>query len=376
MTIDLEKLKQLCAQATSGPWTADVWIETDGNGWRATGPHHEDHDCWTEPGCPDEQAAQRDAAFIAAAREAVPALVAEVERLTDAKLYGEKVCAQLVAERDEARAEVERLTKECDDDRSQRRRAVMAVAICQERIAELERELAEHKAWSERAVSDARQTRDSLRASLDALGRLHASNTDGHVQLAADLRAQLAAVCCAGEPHTCDREAIAAAEAKTDAVIVEREALKAQLHAAESANRALSETLVEHSELNGHIDMVERCRDWIAAEATEGDESGKLHDFVASLRIVVDQLDKQRRSRNWYEVAYTAGKQKLIEHAVDKAVERIDQWLYDEVKRLGEAWRVAPVGLARNGLADKQEAVADLLTAFRSCAWKAGQDGK
>lgn len=81
--MDLEKLKKLCEAATPGPWKPDVWIETDGNGWRATGPHHEDEasDEGSEPGCPDEQAAQHDAAFIAAARTALPELIAEVERL-------------------------------------------------------------------------------------------------------------------------------------------------------------------------------------------------------------------------------------------------------------------------------------------------------
>jgi len=103
--------------------------------------------------------------------------------------------------------------------------------------------------------------------------------------------------------------------------VAEIAALRARLAGAEAANAEQSKTLVEHTELTGHIDTVEECRDFLAHEAAnEGDPSGKLHDFVASLRVVIDQLDRQRRSRNWYEVAYTAGKQKLVESAVDKAM--------------------------------------------------------
>lgn len=96
--------------------------------------------------------------------------------------------------------------------------------------------------------------------------------------------------------------------------------LRSRLAGAEAANAADTERLTEHSELSGHIDTVEQCRDWIEHEhiMEGGDTSGRLRDFVESLRIVVDQLDKQRRSRNWYESAYSAGKQKLIEHALSK----------------------------------------------------------
>ena len=97
----------------------------------------------------------------------------------------------------------------------------------------------------------------------------------------------------------------------------ENDGLRARLAAAEAANASIQ--IVDHVELNGHIDIVEQCRDWVVR--LDADEpSGKLRDFAASLRIVIDQLDRQRRQRNWYEVAYTAGKQKLIEAAVDKAM--------------------------------------------------------
>jgi hypothetical protein len=85
---DHAKLRQLATRATPGPWEAQVWIETDGNEWRATGPGHEEHasDSGSEPGSPDEQAAQRDAAFIAAANpSAVIALLDQLAAMTRAR---------------------------------------------------------------------------------------------------------------------------------------------------------------------------------------------------------------------------------------------------------------------------------------------------
>jgi hypothetical protein len=82
--LDLSKLAQLCRDATR-PWHSDVWIETDGGGWRATGPHHEDDasDRGSEPGGLDEQAAQRDAAYIAAASPDLIALLVSVAQAAE-----------------------------------------------------------------------------------------------------------------------------------------------------------------------------------------------------------------------------------------------------------------------------------------------------
>ena len=81
-----ERLRGIVAKATPGPWSPNVWIQTDGNEWRATGPGHDDEDenayCGSEPGGPDEQAAQRDAELIAAAPTAITALLDECDRLT------------------------------------------------------------------------------------------------------------------------------------------------------------------------------------------------------------------------------------------------------------------------------------------------------
>jgi hypothetical protein len=109
---------------------------------------------------------------------------------------------------------------------------------------------------------------------------------------------------------------------ETPAVSTLLDDLRARLHDAEAANAAIE--IVEHVELNGHVDIVEQCHDWLAMERDiAGDPSGKLQDFVGSLRIVIDQLDRQRRQRNWYEVAYSAGKRKLIESAVEKRLESV-----------------------------------------------------
>lgn len=85
MKLNTKHLRDLATAATPGPWKANVWIETDGSEWRATGPGHdtqsETYDS-SEPGCSDEQAAQQDAAFIAAmSPEVVIALLDELEQL-------------------------------------------------------------------------------------------------------------------------------------------------------------------------------------------------------------------------------------------------------------------------------------------------------
>lgn len=123
---------------------------------------------------------------------------------------------------------------------------------------------------------------------------------------------------CSGEPHACDQERVAAAEGRTDRLVIELAECNAQLDATRTA---IGAECVEHAELSGHIDLAEQCRDWLCHEMAN-DPSGKQGDFVTALRIVIDQLDRQRRRANWYETAYTAGKQKLIESAVERALSR------------------------------------------------------
>jgi hypothetical protein len=101
--INESKLAELARKATQ-KWSSGVWIETDGNEWRATGPGHEEesHDCGSEPGSPDEQAAQRDAAFIAAASPDV--VLALLQGLTSARASCETLSQHVVE-----------LTEECAD---------------------------------------------------------------------------------------------------------------------------------------------------------------------------------------------------------------------------------------------------------------------
>ncbi len=85
MTIDLNALRELADRATPGPWTADVHSADDyddsGSRWGdLRGP-----DMARSVFCVDlgdfYALSPENAAFIAASRTAVPALIAEVERL-------------------------------------------------------------------------------------------------------------------------------------------------------------------------------------------------------------------------------------------------------------------------------------------------------
>jgi hypothetical protein len=138
MTPDLEAIKARLAAATPGPWIYDEWYGTEDGGWAAIGPHHEagEGECDEPDGEPHERA-KRDGALIAHAPTDLAALVAEVERLREdyeaacrdaavrqsiadtrreaierleavAECNAERLTAAR-AERDEARAEVERL---------------------------------------------------------------------------------------------------------------------------------------------------------------------------------------------------------------------------------------------------------------------------
>jgi hypothetical protein len=50
---------------------------------------------------------------------------------------------------------------------------------------------------------------------------------------------------------------------------------------------------VTDEELNGHIEIVEQCRDYLDHEAMDnGDPSGKLRDFVESLRAMLARVQR------------------------------------------------------------------------------------
>jgi hypothetical protein len=83
---ELEKWKQLAEAATAGPWEATLLnIDTDSTYVEPC----EFHFCGMTDYPVDpiiQEQVHRDAEFIAAARDAVPRLVAEVERLTGARV--------------------------------------------------------------------------------------------------------------------------------------------------------------------------------------------------------------------------------------------------------------------------------------------------
>lgn len=118
--IDIAEARRICDAATPAPWPVTVWIETDGSEWRATGPGHDsESSAAAEPGCTDEQAAQRDAAFIAYARTALPAALDEIEVLRVKLAASEERLIEhnqfLRDERDAAIARAEAAEREQDD---------------------------------------------------------------------------------------------------------------------------------------------------------------------------------------------------------------------------------------------------------------------
>lgn len=76
---DLNALEALCERATKGPWTFVPWHIAEGPSEVRAGAG------WLLCGLPSDD----DAAFIAASREAIPALVAEVRRLREALVEAE-----------------------------------------------------------------------------------------------------------------------------------------------------------------------------------------------------------------------------------------------------------------------------------------------
>ncbi len=59
----------------------------------------------------------------------------------------------------------------------------------------------------------------------------------------------------------------------------------------------MSDARLSDEALNGHIDVVEQCSDWISHRAMDdGDPSGRLADFVESIDVVLG-IATHHRSR-------------------------------------------------------------------------------
>lgn len=85
---DLTALEQLCAAATPGPWEAD-----GGNVWRLPpGAKRYESVCEVDSGA---LTAPPDAVFIAAAREHMPKLIAEVRRLRMFKRFDDEMLGDI-----------------------------------------------------------------------------------------------------------------------------------------------------------------------------------------------------------------------------------------------------------------------------------------
>lgn len=93
MTLDLDALEMLAAEATPGPWEATVYVDDeeklDAQRWHSVEADDDDIIFMSRPAIVGMS--QPDAAFIAASRYAIPALVAEVrhERSEARDLAGE-----------------------------------------------------------------------------------------------------------------------------------------------------------------------------------------------------------------------------------------------------------------------------------------------
>jgi len=81
--LDIDAIEARTNAATPPPWVGSVWYGTDEGGWCAVGPHHvsPEGEKWDEEEDDEHAKAILDAAFIAHAREDVPALIAWVREL-------------------------------------------------------------------------------------------------------------------------------------------------------------------------------------------------------------------------------------------------------------------------------------------------------
>lgn len=173
-----------------------------------------------------------------------------------------------------------------------------------------------------------------LRADLEQSKARHKMCQESLASVVAErdaLRGEVERACCRGEPHTCDQERVAAAEGKTDRLIIELAEVRARLAEREAQLNATRKPLdidcTDHVELNGHIEIAEQALDWMAVEMRGDAFDTKVQDFRKSLRIVIDQCEKQRRRANWYICAYDAGRAKLVEHWQAETAETIARWL-------------------------------------------------
>ena len=108
MTIDqakLDRLKAFSVSATPGPWVFQPQAGKPGHGFLAQvfKGYGDEGSIVSVEATEDEGEATANAAFICAAREAIPALIGEIERLTRERDEQCALVAKYIIERDNAR---------------------------------------------------------------------------------------------------------------------------------------------------------------------------------------------------------------------------------------------------------------------------------
>jgi chromosome segregation ATPase len=159
-------------------------------------------------------------------REYMAAAHADILRLNAERDEAREQLKRAEAERDEARKQNELLMQLAASDHAYRMHKLEQLdAAHAERDAlrsQLERAEAERDNWQQQVEMDHRGVL------VDKMIAERAKVTAERDALRAECERLRASVCCA-EPHTCDQEAIAAAEGRTDRAIIERDAYRSML---------------------------------------------------------------------------------------------------------------------------------------------------
>lgn len=159
--VDVKGLRALLDAATARPWRADVWYGTDDGGWAAIGPHcvASEADGFDDaPETPSYDQAMADAALIAAAVNALPELLDEVERLDS--LVSEWASASTVAS-DRARATIRKLEVDINDLRLANPTGAQMIAM--------QKELARLQSFIDRTVRNAQLKIERLQLDVAAV---------------------------------------------------------------------------------------------------------------------------------------------------------------------------------------------------------------
>ena len=274
MTTDVQELRALLAVATVRPWRADVWYGTDDGGWAAIGPHcvASEADGFDDaPETPSYDQARADAALIAAAVNALPELLDEVERL--------RVKADAA---DALQTEAARLRSDLDIERAQSAAFVKEIELLKAGIADAERWAAQSTASEvaalgviKRAVSDMLRIPVSIEALAVSAIRQNLS----------DFRPSVAGSGMLDRMH--------AIETERDALLAEVEQLKSKVAAvshecevARDNSQAIYSAMVDLEHVRDRLDFQLYCADR---------DNDKAREENACLQAEIEQLKALRK---------------------------------------------------------------------------------